>query len=185
MGGNGGKARPVISEAGDPRAIAIARALFEEYGRSIGVDLAFQRFDDELRSLPGAYAPPRGRLKIARSGGVPAGCVALRPRSKSVAEMKRLYVRARFRGTGLGRRLAERVVEDARWAGYRRIVLDTLSTMTAAIALYESIGFVEIEPYYRNPIPGARFFSRSLDPPPARPAPPRRRRPSAGPARSN
>jgi ribosomal protein S18 acetylase RimI-like enzyme len=164
MDGPSSNPRPTISEARDARSVATVRELFEEYGRSIGIDLEFQGFVEELRSLPGAYSPPRGRLKLARYGTEIVGCAALRPRSRTVAEIKRLYVRDRFRGRGLGRRLTERVVADARRIGYRRIVLDTLSTMTVAIALYRSLGFVETLPYYNNPIPGARFFARSLVP---------------------
>jgi ribosomal protein S18 acetylase RimI-like enzyme len=152
----------VISRVTGPASIATTRALFEEYARSIGVDLCFQRFDEELESLPGAYAPPRGSLRIARQGREPVGCIALRPRSRTVAEVKRLYVRKRWRGRGLGRRLTERAIEDARRIGYRRVVLDTLSTMEEAIALYRALGFVETAPYYTNPIPGARFFAKRL-----------------------
>ena len=142
--------------------IAAARQLFEEYAVSIGIDLGFQGFEEELRTLPGPYGAPRGRLRLARVGGAPAGCVALRPRTRTIAEVKRLYVRERLRGRGVGRRLAERVLADARLIGYRQVVLDTLSRMPAAIALYRSLGFVETPPYYGNPIPGARFFARSI-----------------------
>jgi len=162
MGTDAAPATTAIFDARSHGAVAAVRVLFEEYATSIGVDLGFQGFARELLSLPGRYAPPRGRLMLARVAGAPAGCIALRPRSRTVGEIKRLYVRPQFRGQGLGRRLAERVLRDAERIGYDRLVLDTLSTMTTAVDLYRSLGFVEVPAYYDNPIPGARFFSRSL-----------------------
>lgn len=152
----------VIGQASDAAAFELAASLFREYQTAIGVDLCFQGFAEELAGLPGAYAPPRGRLLIAHVGTEAAGCVALRPLEDGIAEMKRLYVRDAFRGTGLGRRLAGAVIAAARDAGYARMRLDTLDTMTAAIALYRALGFVEIAPYRPNPLPGPRFFELRL-----------------------
>jgi GNAT superfamily N-acetyltransferase len=136
------------------------RALFREYQQAIGVSLCFQSFEEELAGLPGAYAPPRGRLLIAIDGEL-AGCVALRPAGEA-AEVKRLYVRDRWKGQGLGRRLMARLIEEAHTAGYRRLVLDTLPSMTAAHALYRSLGFTVIEPFAADPHPGALCFGRQL-----------------------
>ncbi|MGE0330622.1 MAG: GNAT family N-acetyltransferase [Ramlibacter sp.] len=143
-----------------------ARDIFREYAAGLGVDLCFQSFDAELASLPGDYAPPRGTLILATIEGQVAGCVALRPLDNvdypNAAEMKRLYVRKAFRGFGLGRQLAEAVMDAARQAGYASILLDTLDDMEAARALYEDLGFEDIPPYYHNPIPGAHYLRASL-----------------------
>lgn len=139
------------------------KELFREYEASLGVDLCFQGFDSELASLPGAYAPPRGRLLIALDDGDGAGCVALRPLGDDLCEMKRLYLRPTLRGTGAGRTLATRVIDEARAIGYRTMRLDTLPMMKEAIALYESLGFRRIAPYYPNPVPGAIYMERALE----------------------
>ncbi|HYF41996.1 MAG TPA: GNAT family N-acetyltransferase [Ramlibacter sp.] len=143
------------------------RAIFKEYAQGLGVDLCFQQFDQELATLPGEYAPPRGALLVALVDGAVAGCCALRPLDSSdypnAAEMKRLYVRNAFRGFGLGRQLAEAILDAAREAGYASVLLDTLDDMEAARALYEDLGFESIPPYYHNPIPGAHYLKVDLD----------------------
>lgn len=142
------------------------RTIFKEYAQGLGVDLCFQQFDQELASLPGDYAPPRGALLMALVDGAVAGCCALRPLDSSdypnAAEMKRLYVRNAFRGFGLGRQLAEAALDAARQAGYASVLLDTLDDMEAARALYEDLGFEAIPPYYHNPIPGAHYLKVDL-----------------------
>ena len=138
------------------------RALFKEYASSLDIDLCFQNFETELANLPGDYAPPRGALFIARSMQKIVGCCALRPLDNAdypnACEMKRLYVRPALRGCGLGRRLAEAVLQAAQQAGYTYVLLDTLSEMETARAMYQDLGFVEVAPYYYNPIEGAHYL---------------------------
>ena len=146
--------------------MAIAAQLFREYADSLGLDLAFQNFDNELAQLPGDYAAPRGALLLAYVDGALAGCCALRPLDNAdipnAAEMKRLYVRRAFRGFGLGRQLAETILDAARQAGYASVLLDTLDDMEAARNLYADLGFQSIEPYYHNPIPGAHYLKADI-----------------------
>ena len=142
--------------------IATARQLFKEYEASLGIELTFQGFAREVAALPGAYAPPAGRLFLATDGLEPGGCVALRSLGAGLCEMKRLYVRPAARGARLGRRLAETVIGEARAIGYTRMRLDTLPSMKEAFALYQTLGFREIAPYYDNPIVGTRFMELDL-----------------------
>jgi putative acetyltransferase len=142
-----------------------ARCLFEEYAASLGIDLCFQGFEEELTALPGSYAPPDGRLLLAFQDEELAGCVALRRLEPGVCEMKRLYVRPAFRSSGVGRMLADRIVREAKDAGYRCMRLDSLPSMTAALALYRRLGFRETAPYCENPIDGALFLELQLDRP--------------------
>jgi len=151
-----------IREAELPQDLALVRDLFLEYAASLGFDLAFQGFDREVAELPGAYAPPRGAILLAVEGERAAACVALRPLGPDTCEMKRLYVRPAFRGTGLGRQLAEAILAEGQSRGYRRMRLDTVPAMAGAIALYRSLGFREIDPYRANPVPGALFLEREL-----------------------
>lgn len=149
-----------------PHWIEATRALFQEYAASLGIDLCFQDFEHELATLPGAYAAPRGALVLAIQHGQMAGCCALRAIDTTdyanACEMKRLYVRPGCRGSGIGRMLAEEIVERGRVLGYDSILLDTLSDMEAARALYEDLGFEEIPPYYFNPIAGAHYLRAEL-----------------------
>jgi putative acetyltransferase len=155
-------AGPLIVPAHGMASLATVRELFEEYAGSLGIDLGFQDFRAELERLPGSYAPPEGRLLLGIEGGAPAGCVALRPLEPGIAEMKRLYVRPAFRGTGWGRRLAKRIIAEAVEAGYTSMRLDTLPSMAGARGLYLSLGFREIPAYRHNPILGAAFLELSL-----------------------
>lgn len=139
-----------------------ARALLREYAAALPFSLDFQNFDAELAELPASYAPPGGMLLVARDGCHPVGCVALRALDTETCEMKRLFIRPSHRGAGLGRTLATRIIDEARRLGYRWMRLDTVPGMEAAQALYEQLGFVESDPYTRNPVPGARFLRLKL-----------------------
>ncbi len=157
-----------VSTPSDSGALDATKALFLEYAKSLQVDLSFQDFDQELVCLPGEYDSPRGALLVARVDGQWAGCCAMRPLDFSdysnACEMKRLYVRPQFRGLGLGRRLAEAILEAAQLAAYDCILLDTLDDMESARDLYEDLGFVSIPPYYYNPIAGAHYLKANLSP---------------------
>ncbi len=152
-----------ILQAESPEQITAVRGLFLEYATSLNFSLCFQSFEKELAELPGDYAAPGGRLLLAAQGSQLAGCVALHKLEPEICEMKRLYVRPQFRGKGLGRVLAERVVADAREIGYKRLRLDTVEpVMRDAVALYRKLGFKEIAPYRENPIEGALYMELAL-----------------------
>ncbi len=146
-----------------PEQIAAIRELFLEYAKSLGFSLCFQNFDQELANLPGDYASPAGRLWLVTYNGESAGCVALHKIASDICEMKRLYIRPQFRGKGLGRDLAEKVISAAREIGYKKLRLDTVEpVMTAAVAMYRKLGFREIPPYRPNPMPGALYMELDL-----------------------
>ena len=149
-----------------PELLDAARGLFREYAQDLGLDLGFQNFDGELTSLPGDYAEPQGALLLAFVDGRLAGCGAFRPQHDvdyaNACEMKRLYVRSAFRRFGLGRMLAEALIDRAVQAGYSAMLLDTLDEMESARGLYATLGFVEVPPYYFNPIAGAHYLKVDL-----------------------
>lgn len=151
-----------ILSAHSQQDIESVRILFKEYENAIGVDLCFQGFAEELAGLPGKYAPPDGRLLLALGDNALAGCVALRRFGEDACEMKRLYVRPEYRGLGLGRKLALAVINEAISIGYIKMRLDTLPSMVEAIAMYETLGFIEIEPYRFNPVDGAIYMGKGL-----------------------
>jgi putative acetyltransferase len=152
-----------IGQAAGPDDIGHARRLIRAYADWLAVDLCFQGFERELAGLPGAYAPPAGRLLLAKAGGDVVGCVGLRPLEPGICEMKRLWVEPGFSGAGVGRRLAETIVQAARDIGYGRMRLDTFpERMPAAQHLYRSLGFREIPPYYDNPFPGVTMLELTL-----------------------
>ncbi len=141
----------------------LARDLFKEYAASLAIDMCFQNFDHELKTLPGKYEPPDGRLLLAYSDGELAGCIGLRKLDDRTCEMKRLFVRPSFRGRGYGRIMIENLIQDARVIGYERMWLDSLpGKMDAAIALYKELGFKEIAAYYDNPLEGAVYLEREI-----------------------
>jgi len=149
-----------------PELLAATREIFREYAASLAVDLCFQRFDEELDTLPGEYRSPQGALLLAVVDGALAGCGALRPLAEAdyanACEMKRLFVRPAFRRFGLGRVLAQALLDEAHRSGYSEVLLDTLDDMEAARGLYATLGFEEIPPYYFNPIPGAHYLKATL-----------------------
>jgi ribosomal protein S18 acetylase RimI-like enzyme len=149
--------------ATEPEMFDEAKRLFLEYAGTLGVDLSFQNFEEELKTLPERYGPPDGVVIIAYVDGRSAGCAALHRLSADVCEMKRLYVRDEYRGLGIGSKLIARILEEASSRKYRSIRLDTLPTMEKAQKLYESFGFYDIEPYVYNPVPGTRYLERMLD----------------------
>jgi putative acetyltransferase len=154
-----------VRQVESPEQIAVIRELFLEYAQSLGFSLSFQNFDKELAGLPGDYALPGGRLLLATQEGTPAGCVALHKLDQESGEMKRLYVRPQFRGNGLGRALAERIIAEARQTGCKQLRLDTVEPrMQAAVAMYRQLGFREIAPYRENPIAGALYMELKIDP---------------------
>lgn len=160
--------RPTIQfiTPGSPDQLAATRQIFLEYAKQLGVDLCFQNFEAELANLPGEYGEPGGTLLLALVDGEIAGCCGLRALDSvdypNAAEMKRLYVRKAFRRFGLGRQLAEAALDAARMAGYHCVLLDTLNDMEAARALYAELGFVDVPPYYHNPISGAHYLKADL-----------------------
>ena len=151
-----------ITEAHQAVHLPLVRELFNEYAAALGFHLCFQDFEQELADLPGRYAPPEGRILIATWGGKPAGCVAMKKLGEGVCEMKRFYVRTDFRGKGIGLGLAKAIVESGRAADYERMRLDTVPSMQSAIKIYESLGFVDTEPYAFNPVPGVRYLELAL-----------------------
>ncbi len=151
-----------LDRAVAPDDVALVRTLMLEYAQSLGVSLEYQGFEEELRELPGPYAPPRGVLLIAWHGTDAIGCVGVRPAGDRVAELKRLYVRTSGRGLGAGRALTVAALEFAGEAGYTSMRLDTLPQMEQAQALYRSLGFREIDAYRFSPVPGTRFMEITL-----------------------
>jgi GNAT superfamily N-acetyltransferase len=153
----------VLLQAVTPAQVAQARELFLEYAQSLGFSLCFQNFDQELAGLPGDYAPPGGRLLLAEFEGEPAGCVALHKLAPDICEMKRLYLRPKFRGKGLGGILVQAIFAEARQIGYRRMRLDTVEpVMKNAVAMYRKLGFREIAPYRANPMAGTLYLELTL-----------------------
>jgi len=152
----------IIRAASTDADFAQARALFEEYAAGLAIDLCFQGFSQELDTLPQMFGPPRGALLLAEIEGLLAGCAAVRPLEDAVCELKRVYVRAAYRGAGLGRRLTQTAIEAAREMGYARMRLDTLPEMAPAQRLYESLGFYDIAAYCGEPVTGQRFMEAVL-----------------------
>jgi len=151
-----------ITEARWPEDYAAVESIFREYVASLSEDITFQDFEAEFAGLPGKYARPGGAVLIAWDGAQAAGAVAYRMVEPGVCEMKRLYVRPAFRGRDIGRELAEELIDDARRAGYRTMLLDTLASMQSARALYRALGFRPVEAYYDNPLPGTMYMARDL-----------------------
>jgi len=151
-----------LVHAEDEPRLPVIRELFREYAESLDIDLALQGFEEELATLPGRYIRPKGAILLATCEERPAGCVAFRPLSVEICEMKRLFVRPAFRGRGLGRVLADAIIAEARKSGYQRMVLDTLESMQAARALYAALGFEATEPYGHHPYAGTQYLGMNL-----------------------
>lgn len=151
-----------IVQAEDRKDCEAAKSLIVEYAASLGINLDFQHFHRELQYFPGQYVPPQGRVLLAKSENQVVGCVCLRHLADHVCEMKRLYVKPEYRGHAIGKQLTLAVIREAKTIGYHCMRLDTLSTMTAAMALYQALGFTGRAPYYDNPVEGALFFELKL-----------------------
>lgn len=150
-----------VKKSGDIQA---AQTLFDEYVAALNIDLTFQNYDNERRHIADIYMPPTGALFLAEHEGVAAGCVGLRKLDGHRCEMKRLYVRPDFRGLGIGTALCDQIIQKGRQLGYEEMLLDTLASMHSALALYRSLGFKQIAPYYHNPLPDAQYLALKLDP---------------------
>lgn len=149
-------------DSGRPHSVAAVRELWTEYWQALGLSFDFQGFGEEVRTLPGKYGPPGGRLLLLRIEGEPAATVAFRPLAEASCEAKRLYVRPAYRGRGAARALVEKLAEEARLCGYRSMYADTLPVMASALALYREMGFVEVGPYSNNPTPNALYLRLDL-----------------------
>lgn len=153
----------VLRHVTGPEQLEDVRQLFLEYADTLDIDLCFQNFDEEVKSLPGKYSPPDGELIIALVDGKCAGCIAVRKISERICEMKRLYVRDKYRGLGTGKKLVSEIIETAKNHGYEFMRLDTLPSMKSAQNMYTAFGFYDIEPYVYNPIEGVRYMELKLD----------------------
>lgn len=151
-----------VIQAKSEKELNIIRKLFTEYTNWLGFDLSFQNFEKEFAELPGRYTPPTGRLLLALYNNKVAGCVGLREFAKGICEMKRMYIKPKYRRKGIGRRLAIAVIEEAKKIGYKKMRLDTVPWMNEAIELYYSLGFKKIKPYRYNPIKGSLFLELRL-----------------------
>jgi putative acetyltransferase len=151
-----------ITEAKSKAEIEQARNLFREYQAFLNIDLCFQDFEQELASLPGKYAQPSGAILLARVDGELAGCVAVRPIEGDVCEMKRLYVKDKFRGLAIGKKLAQAIIEKAKQRNYKTMRLDTLERLETAMAIYQKLGFKRIEPYYANPLNEVAYWQLEM-----------------------
>jgi putative acetyltransferase len=162
MMGTGGEMSVIKIRRAKDHDVPHLRRLFSDYASELRLDLGFQHFAQELEGLPGDYARPKGELLLALEGGLPVGCVAMRPLAPGICEMKRLYVRPSYRGKGLGKQLIDAILAAARRAEYACMRLDTLSSMKAARFLYSAFGFKPIRPYYHNPLEGAEYMELDL-----------------------
>jgi putative acetyltransferase len=151
-----------ILQVHTPDQLIEIKKLFREYETWLGFDLSFQNFEKEVSSLPGKYTPPKGAILMASFNEHIAGCIAVRPLDKDICEMKRFFVRSKFRGYGIGKKLSEAIVEKAKEIGYAKIRLDTHNTFKAAIGIYRKLGFKEIDSYYHNPMPDVSYWELDL-----------------------